>query len=290
MITEQQILAKLDDYKLGNYCRFIDLGHPSSYLIDSRLNIFTGDNDRWAIVAERLGYAPSSGRIEIEIFYFANCLGNLEHYNGQDINYYSVSPIDWDDFIKTADGDALKKDAKYWNIRGRQIELSHKQKDYHDAGVELKEYEPGEISLEEVGRLLITKQKELLRATDEELYKSIPKDLKKILVIDEWYHRDFAELLQSTMSDEQLKTTYEFNKELAGGNYPMDYESFAALFRQQEQTNAKYNQTQWRNNRPSAYETWQLIAKVISTGDISSYKPSLVPNSHWKNWPDSGSM
>ena len=43
MITEDQILAKLDDYKLGHYCQFIDLGHVYSYLIDSRLNIFKGD-------------------------------------------------------------------------------------------------------------------------------------------------------------------------------------------------------------------------------------------------------
>ena len=290
MITEEEILAKLDNYKLGDYCQFIDLGHVYSYLIDSRLNIFRNDNDQWAIAAERLGYSPRGNRIELDIYYFGNCLINLEIYNEQKTNYYTVMPIGWNSFNVTVENEALTKKAKYWTIRGRQIELSHIPKDYHDAGVELKEYEPGEISIEEVGRLLITKHRDLFRATDNELYKSIPRDLKKILVIDEWYHKDFNEIAQPTMSDEQLKTTYEFNKSLLEGNYPLDYESFVAMFRQQEQTLSNFNQAQWQDNRPSYYETWQIIAKVISTGDISFYKPTLTPNTHWKNWPDSGSL
>ena len=62
-MTEQQILSKLDDYKLGDYCQFIDLGHVYSYLIDTRLNIFRSDNDKWAIAAERLGYNPRADGI-----------------------------------------------------------------------------------------------------------------------------------------------------------------------------------------------------------------------------------
>jgi len=290
MITEEQILAKLDDYKFGYYCRFIDLGHVYSYLIDSRLNIFKGDNDKWAIAAERLGYNPSGGGIILDICYFGNCLTNLQHYNGQDTNYYTVYPINWNDFDDTVDGEVLKPDAKFWNIRGKQIELTHDKTEYLNVGIELKEYEPSEISLEEVGRLLITKHRDLFRATDEELYKSIPKELNKILVIDEWYHRDFNEIIQPKMTDEQLGTTYEFNKNLAGGEYPFDYEDFASMFRQQEKSTSEYNQNQYQDNRPSSYETWQLIAKVITTGDTTLYKPTLKPNTHWTNWPDSGSM
>ncbi|RXK58047.1 hypothetical protein ESA94_18715 [Lacibacter luteus] len=290
MITEYQILAKLDDYKLGYYCLFIDLGHVYSYLIDSRLNIFKGDDDKWAIAAERLGYNPRGSGIMLDIYYFGNCLTNLEHYNGQDINYYTVYPIEWNDFNETVDGEVLKSDAKIWNTRGRQIELSHDKQDYLNAGIEIKEYEPGEISLEEVGRLLITKHRDLFRATDEELYKSIPKELKKIFVIDEWYHRDFNEIIQPTISDEHLRTTYEFNKNLVGGEYPLDFETFASMFRQQEKSAGEYNQNQYQDNRPSSYETWQLIAKVIATGDTTLYKPTLKPNTHWTNWPDSGSM
>lgn len=290
MITEDQILDKLDNYKLGDYCQFIDLGHVYSYLIDCRLNIFRNDNDNWAIASERLGFNPRGGGITLDICYFGNCLINLESYNGQHTNTYTVLPIRWEDFIETADADILKEDAKYWNVRGEQIELSHNKDEYLKAGIELKEFEPGEISLEEVGRLLITKRQDLFRATDGELYKSLPKDLKKILVIDKWYHRDFVEIIQPTLSGEHLKRVYEFNKNLATGQQYTDYESFATMFRRQEQSNSDFNESQWRDNRPSSYETWQLIAKVIATGDKSLYMPTVEANTHWKNWPDSGSL
>jgi hypothetical protein len=252
--------------------------------------VFKDNEDKWAIVSERLGYNPRGTGITLDICYFGNCLMNLENYNGQDVNYYTVLPIDWDNFIETVDSEFLKPDAKFWTIRGKQIELNHTKQDYYDAGIELKENEAGEISLEEVGRLLITKQRDLFRATDQELYKSIPSHLKKILIIDEWYHRDFNEIVQPVISDEHLRTTYEFNKNLAGGQDYMNYENFVAMFRHQEQSNSNFNQSQWQDNRPSSYQTWQLLAKVIATGDASFYKPTLQPNTHWKNWPDSGSM
>ncbi|WP_367320808.1 hypothetical protein [Streptomyces sp. HUAS ZL42] len=41
---------------------------------------------------------------------------------------------------------------------------------------------------------------------------------------------------------------------------------------------------------PSASETYQQIAEVLASGDISRYRPSLSPNTHWSNWPDSGQL
>ena len=290
MLTEKQILATLDGYASGLHGRFIELGHVYSYVIDSRLTIFKGNNNNWAIAAERLGFNPRGGGITLDIYYFGNCLINLEQYNGQDSNYYTVCPIAWNDFNDTVDGEMLKPGATCWHIRGNKIELTHDKAAYLQAGIELKEYEPGQISVEEAGRLLITQHQDLLRATDEELYKSIPGDLKKILVIDEWHHRDFNEFIQPAMTDEHLRATYEFNKNLVGGEYPVDYETFAAMFRQQEKTTGEYNKQQYKKNRPGSYETWQLIARVIATGDATLYSPTLKPNSHWTNWPDAGSM
>jgi hypothetical protein len=62
------------------------------------------------------------------------------------------------------------------------------------------------------------------------------------------------------------------------------------MFRQGEQQHAIMNQKQWEKNRPSSYQTWKQIAKVIATGDRLHYKPTLKPNNHWKHWPDSGSL
>jgi len=292
MLSEKEILENLDNSnKQGHYCSFVHLGHAYSYLIDCRLNIFRSDDGaRWAIAAERLGYNPRAGGILLDIIYFGNCLINLEHYNGQDTNSYSVTPVDWDSFNETIDSEILKADGEFWIVRGEKVVLSRHKQDYQNAGIELNEYQPDEISAEEVARLAVIKHRDLFRATDKELYKSIPAGLKKILVLDEWYHRDYVETIQPQISDAHLRYTYEFNKNLAGAQDYMDFESFATLFRQAEQRNDEYNQQQWQDNRPGSYETWQQIARVIVEGDTAHYRPTLAPTTHWKFYPDSGSL
>ena len=42
--------------------------------------------------------------------------------------------------------------------------------------------------------------------------------------------------------------------------------------------------------RPSGSETFQQLANVLATGDKSLYRPSQPPNTHWRNWPDGGSL
>ncbi|WP_335933705.1 DUF7003 family protein [Streptomyces sp. PTD5-9] len=41
---------------------------------------------------------------------------------------------------------------------------------------------------------------------------------------------------------------------------------------------------------PSMSETYQQIAEVLASGDVGRYRPSLSPNTHWSNWPDSGTL
>lgn len=41
---------------------------------------------------------------------------------------------------------------------------------------------------------------------------------------------------------------------------------------------------------PSKQETFQMIAKVLETGDTTFYKPTKKPNTHWSNWPESGGL
>ena len=42
--------------------------------------------------------------------------------------------------------------------------------------------------------------------------------------------------------------------------------------------------------KPSEVESFQQISKVLQTGDASYYKPTVQGNTHWKNWPDSGTL
>ena len=39
---------------------------------------------------------------------------------------------------------------------------------------------------------------------------------------------------------------------------------------------------------PSSSETFQQLARVLATGDLSAYNPTEPPNTHWSNWPEGG--
>lgn len=288
-LTEKEILQTLDNSNEGNYCSFVSLGDASSYLIDSRINVFRGDENRWAIAVERFGYNPRAGAIMLDIYYYGNCLIHLESYNGEFLNYYSIYPISYDCLAKTTEGEWLLDGAEYWQIRGQDVPLNYPREEYEKEGIELKEYSPGEIRLEEIGRLLVSKFRSLFRASDNELYKSIPSDLNKILVLDEWYHRDFELWTLPNMSQNHLWQTYSLNKDL-GGIKGITFGEFDSMVSGTIEERIEENEAIRDENSPSAYETWQQIAKVIAANDPSLYQPTLEPNSHWSNWPESGDI
>jgi len=298
MPTEQEILSALDNYRNGLDPAFVELGHPYVYPIDSRINVFRNTADQWALAIEVLGYPPRGVSISLEITYYGNCLINLEYTSNYYSNTYAVYPITLESFDRTIEAECLKPEADHWVVRGEKIKLSHARKEYEDAGIFLKELESGEIAAEEAGRLLVTQYRDLFRVTNDELYKSIPGGLQKILVIDEWYHRDFyqnnfdiADLTSHLATESQLNEVLgEQIDRFKEAGLSEEQIKKAFDFHAHDQTRKVHNKEEWLSNRPGSYETWQLIAKVLATGDTTLYKPTLTPNSHWSNWPDAGSL
>lgn len=45
-----------------------------------------------------------------------------------------------------------------------------------------------------------------------------------------------------------------------------------------------------RGDKPSTYETFQLIAKILVSKDTSLWRPKLQPNNDWRNYPNSGNL
>ncbi|GAA1241838.1 DUF7003 family protein [Oryzihumus leptocrescens] len=41
---------------------------------------------------------------------------------------------------------------------------------------------------------------------------------------------------------------------------------------------------------PSQSEVYRQLADVLATADPARYRPTELPNTHWSNWPDSGSL
>jgi hypothetical protein len=41
---------------------------------------------------------------------------------------------------------------------------------------------------------------------------------------------------------------------------------------------------------PSGSTTFQQLARVLETGDPGHYRPTSDPNTHWRNWPEGGTL
>lgn len=254
--SEKDILTILDNSAKDGSAGFVSLGHPYSYLIDCRINLFRGSENKWTIAVERLGYNPRAGSILLEIFYYGNCLKNMKAQINKHCGYNIYLPISQLNFLNTiTDEETVKPESDTWVVRGKNINIKYAKQEYQDNGIETGatiEY----VGIEAVARLATKKYRNLFRATDEELYDAIPKDLKKLLVLDEWYHRDF---------------------------YLLPIENEVPEYKRR-------NQKRWLKDRPSSYETWKQFAEVLVSGDTSHYKPTIKANTHWKNWPESGSL
>ena len=56
------------------------------------------------------------------------------------------------------------------------------------------------------------------------------------------------------------------------------------------QVNEWYHPDIVSGEKPSENETFMMIAKMIDKLDVSIYHPSKLPNTHWSNWKDSGTL
>lgn len=94
-------------------------------------------------------------------------------------------------------------------MRGIPVALSHDKTDYERVGIGLVKFGPGKIDVDEVNYLSINQNQDVFRATDEELYRSIPSDLKKVWTPDGWYHRDFTVCPPKILSGAEITGAYE---------------------------------------------------------------------------------
>ena len=253
-MNAQEILKQLEE-NLFDPLDFLWLGYVYSDLIDCRLNLFK-DKNQWAIVAERLGYSQKGGMIDLAIQYFGNCILPIITPSGTTWDQYSVYPITYR-AAQDVDGDffSIRKDVKALKVRNTIVTICQDREKYERAGIHVPDHKE-EIGWENVGRYLILNHSDLFRATDEELYKYLPKELEKIMVLDEWHHKDYKEA-------EEL---VDINRK----NVASDYFD--------------------RHGPFDSYETYPMLAKVLATGDVSFYKPTMTPNTHWKFWPEAGSL
>jgi len=249
-LTTTEILYTLDHCDDETPFNFITLNHPYVYLIDSRLNVYRNYAGKWAIVSEVLGFNPRGGVISLELYYLGNCIRTIK--TPQDTVFNNWYTVFPIDFDS-------------------QIETTDGEALMPDAVFWL--IRGKQIPLSHDKRDYLNAQIELRG------YAPGGGEIKleEVLVIDEWYHKGFSQ-------SAYLPLRSEYINNLIAGNPEMREIIESDLQRKRE-----WDERQWQD-RPSSYETWQQIAEVIVSGDPSLFKPTIAPNSHWKNWPESGSM
>jgi hypothetical protein len=291
MLTKELILTTLDNANDGHHCRFVRLDEPYNCLYDSRVHVFRGRPDRWAIAIERVGFRMRKKQFALEIYYHGNCLVNLETRDGRPANSYDVYPIEHNSFNHSLEGWSLKPEAREWIIRDETVFIQYIPKDYFKARITPLEipywYSTSRIRVEAALRLITQRHRALFRATDDELYKSVPRDLKKIMTLDEWYHRDFNYDPRPPITVEALREIYDHHKKMSP-RWGMTFDEILGITRAKERRYEDANKVQLNITRPSLCETWNLLADVLVHNDPSLYKPTRKPNSHWKNYPYAG--
>lgn len=217
MITTDDVLGQLDAAARG--FRFADPEHPYYYAVDARLHAFR-DEVRWALVIELVGYSPRAGNLIDVLHCFGNCLteGEPGYGHGDFLerveNMYELEDV--------AEPEHLRLSGPSVVVRGHALPVDAAAGDH----------------LSDVFRLLVPEHRDVLLADADELRHRLPADLPRVLVLDEWWHRD----------------------------------------------------PQRHDQLPSETETFSQLARVLATGDVAAYRPTLPPNTHWSHWPESGSL
>lgn len=240
--TKEEILRALDDNTTYNF--FPDLEHGYFHTAGSRINLYA-DQNRWAIVFEKSGYGNRSGRAEIELNYFGNCLINLnrEGLDNQFLcNSKYITLISGEEFERIeGDFELVSKQATKVKVRDIGLTIDHNHQNYTSQGIEIQDFDNPDnlIDYQSLVRYLDENNPEIFRATDEELRTSIPNDLPLLMKIDKWHHKSYSEF---------------------GGD------------------------------KPSTYETFNLIADVLISQNAENWKPTLKANNDWRNWPEAGGL
>jgi len=240
--TKEEILQALDNTTTYNF--FLDLEHGYFHTAGSRINLYADEN-RWAIVFEKNGFGNRSGRAEIELNYFGNCLMNLSK-TGLDGIYTSnakyLTLITGEEFEKIeGDFELVSKDATVVTVRDKELSIEQDIDKYKARGIEIQDFDNPDnlIDYQSLVRYLSEENSDVLRATDEELRTSIPTDLPFLMKIDKWHHKSYSEY---------------------GGD------------------------------KPSSYETFNLIADILVSKNVNIWEPSLESNNDWRNWPEAGGL
>jgi hypothetical protein len=181
------------------YNFFLDLEHGYCETAGNRIHLFA-DSTRWAIVFEKSGYQNRGTSAEIELNYVGNCIDYpIDKYPERNYitNSGRVVLIDPTEFerIENREGaemetfELIGQDIKEIRIRDKFVLFDNNYLNYEKVGIEIRDYDNPKklIGFGDLIRYLHETNTSLISATEDEIRKHIPKDIPKLMTIDEFH-------------------------------------------------------------------------------------------------------
>ncbi len=182
------------------YNFFLDLEHGYCEIAYSRIHLYANEHN-WAIVMESSGYHNRRFTAQIGLNYIGDCITypiNVSPERKYVSNTKIIDLITAEEFerIENKSGremeqfELIDSEITQINIRDHLVEIDLDSSKYEELGILIRDFDNPHklISFEDLIRYLAETQPDLISATEEEIKTQLPKDLSKLLVIDDFYH------------------------------------------------------------------------------------------------------
>jgi len=207
------------------------------------------DSVNWAVVFEKSGYQNRGGYATIQLDYIGNCIDYIIE------KYNGYTYISNTKYIYLITGD------EYELIRNRQ-------------GSEREQFE---LISDHISSVRV-KDSIVYLKYDPELYTEMgvagefdnPKNLMSYGRLIRYIYETQPSIVQATETDIRTNIPNRIPK-------IMTIDEF------------HYSSSYNKDMLPSRQELFQLIAKILVTGDSTLWQPAHEPNNHWRNW-ESGNL
>jgi ribosomal protein S15P/S13E len=236
--TVSDILTKLDlvfkgvhtdDYPKGNkedikYNFFLDLEHGYCETAASRIHLYA-DKNRWAIVFEKSGYQNRGDRAEIELNYVGNCIDyHVITYPERSYitNSNNIVLITSDEYerVRNKEGSDMEQfelispTASEITIHGQKVRIDHDNKKFADLKLPTRDFDNPKklLSYGDIIRFFADTNPSVTNATEEEIRQHIPKDIPKILSLDNFH---FESIYKKNINPSEQETYQLIAKVLA---------------------------------------------------------------------------
>lgn len=228
-LKETEILSELDyafhgkespNFPHGNpedtkYNFFLDLENGYCYLAGSKIHVY-GDSNNWAVVFEQNGYHTRQGTVNLDLIYIGNCIDYIiEEYPDRNYisNQHTITLIESSELnrIQNKNGNEMENfelidfETKQIKIRNKTLAFNNNHEDYKKLGISIRDYDnPNNlIGFEDIVRYIQETEPNILKAEEFEIRKHIPKNLEKIMTLNDFH---YASSFEDNLSPSKQET------------------------------------------------------------------------------------